>query len=244
MQDRIDEPFGAMLWRQRVYDSLPLCVMASALSMGIQSLAEIEMGWHPAPESEGLLQLIEWVYDFPDSESTRLRRKAEESWINGPCDLTEYLGIKLPFGPKTKIPVYRPPMKTEGERAAPIKAAPPEKRIVPQALETTIGQKMDKIFFRVKGEIPSSDDAALKEDFIRVYIDVVTEPFGRNNVIPREVIWQDGRHFSVDRVLSAMQSTVMLTGGVGTRYACEIRGKRRDLCFEQRNQWFVECRAN
>lgn len=75
---------------------------------------------------------------------------------------------------------------------------------------------------------------------IRKYITVMVEFTNDGRLLPREVIWDDGRKFSIDKILSARRGMEMKTGGVGIQYACLIKGCEKHLFFDE-NKWFVEC---
>lgn len=58
-------------------------------------------------------------------------------------------------------------------------------------------------------------------------------------IMPRAIEWEDGRVFSVDRVLDVRRAASLKAGGVGTRYICRICGKNVAL-FNDENKWFME----
>jgi hypothetical protein len=68
----------------------------------------------------------------------------------------------------------------------------------------------------------------------------VTAKFGPDGQItPIAVTWDDGRVFTIDRVLDARRAASLKVGGTGMRYLCEFNGKRTFLYFED-PAWFVE----
>lgn len=88
-----------------------------------------------------------------------------------------------------------------------------------------------------------SDNASAK-----VYVDVTVD-FGHNGVmLPREITWEDGRRFEIDRVLDIRQAAALKAGGQGDRYTIRVRGKESYLFFERSanltgnviGRWFVE----
>lgn len=58
-------------------------------------------------------------------------------------------------------------------------------------------------------------------------------------VTPLSIEWEDGREFSVDRVLDSRKAANLKAGGVGTRYLCRIQSKEIYLYYED-PRWFVE----
>ena len=57
--------------------------------------------------------------------------------------------------------------------------------------------------------------------------------------VPLSIIWEDGRVFSVDKILDVRRAASLKAGGVGMRYICKIGGKRVAL-FDDEGQWFME----
>lgn len=70
-------------------------------------------------------------------------------------------------------------------------------------------------------------------------------------MLPREIIWEDGVTYEIDRVLQITQAAAMRAGGQGDRYKIRVRGKESYLFFERSanltgnniGRWFVERRA-
>ena len=58
---------------------------------------------------------------------------------------------------------------------------------------------------------------------------------------PKEVIWEDGRRFSVDRLKDVARVPAHVSSVLPMRYRCVIGGQERALYFEEEYQrWFVE----
>lgn len=53
------------------------------------------------------------------------------------------------------------------------------------------------------------------------------------------ILWDDGRKFSIDRVLDVRQAAALRCGGIGTRYICKIYGKEVAI-FDEEGKWFIE----
>ena len=85
---------------------------------------------------------------------------------------------------------------------------------------------------------------------IKVYVAVKTDFTEEGTMIPREITWEDGEKFEIDRVKDIRQAAVMKAGGQGDRYTVRIRGKQSYLFFERSTnqtgnnigRWFVERR--
>ena len=67
-------------------------------------------------------------------------------------------------------------------------------------------------------------------------------------MLPREITWEDGTRFEIDRVLDIRQAAAMKAGGQGDRYTVRINRQQSYLFFErstnqtgnQLGRWFVE----
>ena len=67
-------------------------------------------------------------------------------------------------------------------------------------------------------------------------------------MLPRELTWEDGEKFEIDRVLDIRQAPALKAGGQGDRYTIMVQGKQSYLFFERSTnltgnvigRWFVE----
>lgn len=53
-------------------------------------------------------------------------------------------------------------------------------------------------------------------------IEVIAQHLLDGSVRPLEVIWEDSRHFSVDKVRRSFKAFSSKSGGVGTKYCCQV----------------------
>lgn len=83
---------------------------------------------------------------------------------------------------------------------------------------------------------------------LKVYVQV-NVCFREDGVmLPREIIWEDGAHYGIDRVTDIRQAAAMKAGGQGDRYTIIVHGQRSYLYFERSanqtgnniGRWFVE----
>ncbi|MBR0599437.1 hypothetical protein [Sinanaerobacter chloroacetimidivorans] len=58
-------------------------------------------------------------------------------------------------------------------------------------------------------------------------------------MVPRSIVWEDGRTFLIDKVIDVRRAASLKAGGQGIRYTCMIAGKERYLYYENPG-WFVE----
>lgn len=73
----------------------------------------------------------------------------------------------------------------------------------------------------------------------KVYVGVLVEVNVEGQMKPLEVTWEDGRRFTVDRVLDVRRAASLKAGGQGTRFTCMMCGKETYL-FKEEERWFME----
>lgn len=84
----------------------------------------------------------------------------------------------------------------------------------------------------------------------KVYVAVKADFNEEGIMLPREIIWEDGMKYEIDRVLDIRQAAAMKAGGQGDRYTVRINGQQSYLFFERSTnqtgnnlgRWFVERR--
>ena len=74
---------------------------------------------------------------------------------------------------------------------------------------------------------------------MKIYIEVVCKHTADGKVLPLEVVWGNGKHYKIDRVIDARKCASLKGGGVGVRYACQIMGQKKFL-FLDGYRWYVE----
>ena len=86
------------------------------------------------------------------------------------------------------------------------------------------------------------------EPEIKVYVAVLAGFDQYGQMIPRKLIWEDGRTYTIDKVTDIRQASAMRAGGQGDRFTIWINGKQSYLFFERSanlsgniiGRWFVE----
>lgn len=86
---------------------------------------------------------------------------------------------------------------------------------------------------------------------VKVYVAVLVDFRQDGVMVPREITWEDGRRFEIDRVTDVCQAPAVRSGGQGDRYTIVINGKTSYLFFERNSsiagnnigRWFVERKA-
>ncbi|HHT66261.1 MAG TPA: hypothetical protein GX017_09270 [Clostridiales bacterium] len=82
----------------------------------------------------------------------------------------------------------------------------------------------------------------------KVYV-AVTAFFSEDGRLhPKRICWEDGREYSIDKVLDVRPAAALKAGGQGERYAIRVNGRQRYLFFERSTEmsgpnlgrWFVE----
>jgi len=59
------------------------------------------------------------------------------------------------------------------------------------------------------------------------------------NIVPVEIVWEDGRKFKIDKILDKQKCAGLKGGGKGLRYTVRILGEERYLFLDE-YVWFVE----
>ncbi len=74
---------------------------------------------------------------------------------------------------------------------------------------------------------------------MKIYVNVFAVFDTMGQILPKAIIWEDGRKFLIDKVLRVEQKASLRCGGAGLRYHVVIAGHERYLFLEQ-TRWFVE----
>ena len=86
----------------------------------------------------------------------------------------------------------------------------------------------------------------------KVYVAVRVEFTADGTMLPRELTWEDGEKYEIDRVSNICQAAAKKAGGQGDRYTIWVRNRQSYLFFERSTnltgnnigRWFVERRSN
>ena len=84
----------------------------------------------------------------------------------------------------------------------------------------------------------------------KVYVEVLVDHDANGRMLPREITWEDGMKYPIDKVLDIRQAATHV-GGQGDRYTIRVLGQERYLFFERSTnltgnvigRWFVERRT-
>ena len=71
------------------------------------------------------------------------------------------------------------------------------------------------------------------------YVEVEAAHLPDGSVLPRVVVWHDGRRFAVRAVLGRRRCASLKVGGEGVRYDVLV-GQARTFLFHEGPRWFVE----
>lgn len=71
------------------------------------------------------------------------------------------------------------------------------------------------------------------------YVEVEATFLEDGRIVPRTVVWYDGRRFPVRAVLGVRRCSSLKVGGEGTRYDVLV-GHARTFLFHEAPRWFVE----
>lgn len=91
----------------------------------------------------------------------------------------------------------------------------------------------------------------MEQKNIKVYVAVIAAFDADGRLIPREITWEDGHKYEIDKVSDIRQAAAMKAGGQGDRYTVWINGHQSYLFFERNcsltgnniGRWFVERRV-
>lgn len=73
----------------------------------------------------------------------------------------------------------------------------------------------------------------------KVYVEVQVRFDTEGSLTPESIIWEDGRHFQIEKVLDVRPAASLKAGGCGIRYTCRICGREKYLFMEE-SRWFIE----
>ncbi len=71
------------------------------------------------------------------------------------------------------------------------------------------------------------------------FISVIAKFSENGVVVPQTILWEDGRKFSVDKIMDIRRCASIKVGGVGIRYHCKVHGKEVFL-YRDEDSWFIE----
>ena len=82
----------------------------------------------------------------------------------------------------------------------------------------------------------------------KVHVSVVVDFSSEGVMLPRTIVWEDGKKYDIDRVIFIRQAYAAKAGGQGDRYTIQVNGERTYLYFERSTnlsgnvigRWFVE----
>ncbi len=75
----------------------------------------------------------------------------------------------------------------------------------------------------------------------KVYVAVLVQYSPEGELRPLSVQWEDGRNFSIDRILDVRRAASLKAGGAGIRYTVCI-GRYETYLFFEAGRWFVQRR--
>jgi hypothetical protein len=90
----------------------------------------------------------------------------------------------------------------------------------------------------------------MAEAKVKAYVEVTASFDQEGRLWPQEIIWEDGRRYTIDKVVELRQAASLKAGGQGDRYTIRVGGRETYLFFERSceltgshlGRWFVERR--
>ena len=88
--------------------------------------------------------------------------------------------------------------------------------------------------------------------YVKEYVEVLVEFAPDGTMLPRILVWEDGRRYEIDKIKAIQPAPALKAGGQGDRYTILIEGQERFLFFEHNadygtervGKWFVERRVS
>ncbi len=75
---------------------------------------------------------------------------------------------------------------------------------------------------------------------LKVYVDVDATFTSDGALLPRSIVWEDGRRYTIDRVKQIERCASRRAGGAGIMYTCQVQGQEMHLFYEENMRWFLE----
>ena len=77
----------------------------------------------------------------------------------------------------------------------------------------------------------------------KVYVEVNVDHLPDGTILPRSLVWEDGRRYEVGKVLDVRPAASLKAGGAGLRYTVRVREKEVFMFLEDDHgvdRWFME----
>ena len=77
----------------------------------------------------------------------------------------------------------------------------------------------------------------------KVYVEVNADHKADGQIFPRSFVWEDGKRYTVDRVIQVCRAASLKAGGAGLRYTVRIQNKDVYMFLEEDrdvDRWFME----
>ncbi|MBQ8830870.1 MAG: hypothetical protein IJ017_04680 [Oscillospiraceae bacterium] len=75
----------------------------------------------------------------------------------------------------------------------------------------------------------------------KVYVGVNAMFEADGRLLPRSILWEDGRIFEIDKILDVRRAASLKAGGSGIRYTVRI-GRHETFLYLEEGRWFAERR--
>jgi hypothetical protein len=80
----------------------------------------------------------------------------------------------------------------------------------------------------------------IEESPYKIYVDVNVEFQKDGTLIPRSIIWDDGKVYEIQKVTDVRRAASLVAGATGIRYTIYIDGYESHLYFGDNRRWLVE----
>ena len=78
---------------------------------------------------------------------------------------------------------------------------------------------------------------------VKIYVDVNALISQDGELIPKSLVWEDGKTYEIDRIKRKERCANRKAGGTGVMYTCMVGGKECHLYYEV-DKFFMEKKQN
>lgn len=73
----------------------------------------------------------------------------------------------------------------------------------------------------------------------KIYVDMLCNVSKEGKIEPLLFTFEDGKKYSIDKIIQVCKAASLKAGGAGIRYTCMICNQIRNIYLEE-NRWFIE----
>lgn len=77
----------------------------------------------------------------------------------------------------------------------------------------------------------------------KVYVGVEASFDSEGRMFPREITWEDGSIYAIDRIYDIRQAAALKAGSGGDRFEVSVKGKKTYLFFERCAEFYANMKS-